>query len=351
MNPAERLADYLAGSLDADARAALEAELARDDALRAQLAAMRRADAALAALTSPAPPAGFEERLAAAIGTELARTLADGADVDGDDATPDSPDSGGGTDELARRRARREHRAAPRWAPRIAGVAAGVVVLAGAGLMASNIPWAGGGDAGSGAGFAMTTMAESSLNDATAGSADTALRQPAPSSGYESLAGDAATDPATPVPDGMGGGPDEDGPVLVEGDRDLDLDSAGGLLDLPHVVVLAGQRLAGDEARTLAAAWADALRPVAATSLAPPTSGGEGPADGGARRGAFSAGACVDTVSTDAIPAHVESGLHAGRPALAFVVLREDEGSGVWTRREVLVLDGQTCETLLVLGR
>lgn len=70
----EQLAAYTADELPADERAALEARLAREPALRARLDAIRRSDAALASLPAVEPPAEFSARLRATLADELART-------------------------------------------------------------------------------------------------------------------------------------------------------------------------------------------------------------------------------------------------------------------------------------
>lgn len=132
MTPGERLAAYLAGELDADERRALEAELVRDPALRADLARIRRTDELLAALPDVAPRDGFSERLRERLREELR-------------ARPD--------DELARRRARRDH---VRWVPLGAAAAAIAIIasigvgvgLTGGGDDAGLEATAGGGDAG-----------------------------------------------------------------------------------------------------------------------------------------------------------------------------------------------------------
>ncbi|MBW3663229.1 MAG: hypothetical protein KY469_09040 [Actinobacteria bacterium] len=109
----EKLAAYLADELPADERAALEARLARDAALRRQLEAIRRSDAALAALPPVEPPADFSRRLRATLREELART--DGA-----------------ADELAARRQQRRTRFL-RGAG-LAAAAAGVIGVASFGV-------------------------------------------------------------------------------------------------------------------------------------------------------------------------------------------------------------------------
>ena len=130
METGERLAAYVAGDLDADERAELEAELARDPALRRQLALIERADTALRDLAEVNPPPGFSLRLHDRLATELATTP---------------------RDELA---VRRPARAA--WRPFVtAAAAAAVLVVVGLG---GGILLRGGGAANDGG----TTMADGS---------------------------------------------------------------------------------------------------------------------------------------------------------------------------------------------
>lgn len=109
METGQRLAAYLSGDLDADERTALEAELAGDAALRAQLERIRAADRALADLPELDLPTGLSDRLDASLAPELERIL---------------------RDELAARRARRDM---PRWLP-AAGAAAALVLVVGTGI-------------------------------------------------------------------------------------------------------------------------------------------------------------------------------------------------------------------------
>jgi hypothetical protein len=112
MDTGQRLAAYLSGDLDVDERTALEAELAGDTALRAQLARIRAADQALADLPEVDMPQGLADRLDAALAPELERVLGD---------------------ELAARRARR---AMPRWLP-AAGAAAALALVVGTSVVLS----------------------------------------------------------------------------------------------------------------------------------------------------------------------------------------------------------------------
>jgi hypothetical protein len=67
----ERLAAYLSGELGDVERREVEAALERDPELRAELARIRRADEALAALPRPEPTAAFSARLRESVRTEM----------------------------------------------------------------------------------------------------------------------------------------------------------------------------------------------------------------------------------------------------------------------------------------
>ena len=106
METGARHAAYLSGDLDPGERAAVEAELARDPALRDRLDQVRAADEALADLPAVELPGDAQDRLHRVVGQELHTVLGD---------------------ELAARRARR---GLPRWVP-VAAAAALVVVVGG----------------------------------------------------------------------------------------------------------------------------------------------------------------------------------------------------------------------------
>lgn len=118
METGERLAAYLAGELDADEARQLEADLARDAALRARLDRLRRLDAAFTELPEVTPPAAFSGRLRSAVDDELARLERTRV-------------AQAGADELAVRRARRS---AWRRPIAIAAAAAATIGIVGVGL-------------------------------------------------------------------------------------------------------------------------------------------------------------------------------------------------------------------------
>lgn len=126
METGERLSAYLAGELDADETAALEAELAGDPTLRARLDAIGRANDALASLPEVEPPADFSRRLRETLSHEIAQRGA-------------SPQ----VDELAHRRLQR--RAGSNRSLGLGLAAAAVLVLGAVGL-AGVLDGIGGGD-------------------------------------------------------------------------------------------------------------------------------------------------------------------------------------------------------------
>lgn len=121
MDTGEELAAYAAGDLDADERAAIEAQLARDPALRRRLERIERVDALLAGLPDVTPPDGLRERL-----DERLRA---------DTVAPQQ-------DELAQRRTARRRV----WRP-LAIAAAAAAVIAVIGVGAGTIMRGGGGTA------------------------------------------------------------------------------------------------------------------------------------------------------------------------------------------------------------
>lgn len=139
METGERLAAYVAGELDADETRALEAELARDPAMRARVEAIRETDTLLADLPTVEPRSDFSARLRDAVASELDTTLTDD----------------GGDELAARRRAKAD--GIPGWQK--LAVAAAVLAIGGVGL-AQLLPM-GGDDAGELAdeGAAMEAMA------------------------------------------------------------------------------------------------------------------------------------------------------------------------------------------------
>ena len=141
METGARLAAYLSGDLDPEEHTAVEAQLARDPALRDRLEQVRAADRALADLPAVELPEDAQDRLHRVVGQELDTRVGD---------------------ELAARRARR---GLPRWVP-VAAAAALVVVVGGGIAMTGGGIMSGGEDA--------ARMAEDAPEEALGGTGEAA---------------------------------------------------------------------------------------------------------------------------------------------------------------------------------
>ncbi len=311
MEPAERLADYLAGELSADETATVEADLARNPRLRMQLEALRSADAALGGLEPPPLPDGFEDRLRAAVDTELREHLGQQPL-----AAADAPAG----DELGRRRAWRERS----WAPALAGAAAVVVVLAGAVLAITNLP-----SAEDEAGVAMDAPVAEDADEA------------------EEAAPEAMAAP-------------EQGPTIVIRDREIGADDADALLEVPQLREVADRGLDVTAGGELAHAWREALRadvdPLAdgeAADLPDDDTGApdlrvfaEGPVQPADRE---DVDRCLDALAVDgevAIPAYVEVLRFEGEAALAYGMVTRDPATGTFRRTELWIVAPDDCALL-----
>ncbi len=247
MEPAERLAAYLAEELSADERTALEAELARDAGLRAQLAAMRRADAALADEAATVLPDGARERLLAAVTPVLDEVF--------DAAVPAAGGRSGAdaTDQLATRRAAANRRS---WVVGLGSVAAAIAAVA------VIVPALGGMGGADESGVAADAPAEDVATLSTEGSADDA--------GAETEAGGAAVDDGLPAPVG---------PTLLDSGRTLDLDAAEQLLAAGELDAVIDQGLLTDDAVALATTWLAAYGAEASLLQGVSPATGDGTAD------------------------------------------------------------------------
>lgn len=348
MDAAERLAALLADELDADERLALEAELARDPGLRADLDAMERADARLAELQPPAPTAGFERRLDELMTTTLAEVLGD--------AEPRTVGSGasGADDEFTARRDRSSRRLQA-----MIGVAAAAVVLAGSGVLLTSLGSFGGDDA--------AETAEDSGAAAVTGSAE-----PESDPSDESLETEAFV---------------TDGPVVVSEDRTLDDDDLDELLAAGELDVVASQRYDDDLGREVAGQFQSDLgvrapQESGAADLDRDGSGDDSEGsdasaeddapqeestddgdmavssvpelltrDGAPLEPAATADVarCLEEVlSADpgAIPAYAELATYEDAEALVLGLVTLDPETGAFTRSELWVLDRATCQLL-----
>jgi anti-sigma factor RsiW len=350
VDPLERLVAYLDGELDPDARRAVEEELAVDAALRADLAAVRRADTVLDGLRSPTPADGFDARLLAALEPTIAEVLrrdpeAAADPTDATDRAGEERDTARATeagaarpwtataathgpeidttleDELAARRANRPTSATPRWATVAAGVAAAVLLLAGGGLVLTNLLGSGD-DADDGAAF--DTMAES--DDA----------------------GDDAVEsgPAAGLP----------GPEIVRSERDLDAGAVDALLSsgaLATFVDAALDPVAGGDVARDYRFQLGAGEPEASVESEPGASEeseqDRSTDDADVADDTDPIGRCVAEVTRDApaaIPVYVELASFEGTPVVVVGLVTVDPATGAYTRPEAWVLDRASCQPL-----
>jgi hypothetical protein len=346
----ERLADFLAGELDADEHAAVEAALARDPALRAELEHLRRADTALRALERPPPPDGFEQRLHAAVTEELTRlgirpeTLTGAATAGTGEERAGAADRIA-ADELAAARARREARANgprwPRWLPAFGGIAASLLLVAVAISVVG--PFTGGDDSD-------TATFDAAQMDLEAGAED---------AGEEPMEEEAADGAVETLDEGMAeddeaveeGAPADDaaavlaaGPEVVASDRDLPPQQVADLLVEPAADRLVAIDLDAQAGSALAGQWARSLGadPEAAAGVTgdagdrDPTDAddtaesslpeADDPLAGLTPDDRVAVGRCLSQVlerdvQEAAIPAYVELLTVADEPAIAYVLV------------------------------
>ncbi len=314
MDRAERLASYLAGDLPADERAALEAELAGDPELRTELAAIQRADEALADLPAVEPPSGFEARLRARLDPVVAEQV--GAPTERDARSP--------ADELAARRRRW------RRVPALAAAAAGVLALVVGGVVITDLLPAD--------------------DEAPFTTADDALEAEPE---VEDLEAAESLDAGPP------------GPVIVDDDRELDDAVITEVLagaDLDAIATRGFDTQPGSELAQRFQAELGASTPPApdeAPEAAPEDAPDEPDDDGRAlttRDGeqlapqtAGEVARCLEELlepGVAAIPAYVELGQADGVEALLFGLVTVDPETAAFTRTEAWVVERATCQPL-----
>lgn len=379
MDPAERLADYLAGELDADEHAAVEAALARDPALRAERERLQRADAALAALASPAPPQGFEARLHAALTPELAHQLgtstplASGTAATATGATPGERIA---ADEAAAARARREARASGtrgwRWVPALGGVAASLLLLV---VAVSVVSPFGADDAAEVASGDVEVFddageqhAEDAVDDVGPMSDRDVLDEEAAEGAPEETAGGALAeeDDGAEVAAAEDAGAGVTGPEVVPSGRALARGEVDDLLAVPAARTLAGERLGEREGTVLAERWAAELGATIDLDTGVASDDPSGPAatpDPGAALLALlpaertAVSGCLTPVLTTerpadapAIPAYVELVTFEDEPAVAYVLVVPD-ATDRFTGSQVWVVARDDCRVLAAAER
>lgn len=309
----ELLSAYLSGDLEAEAARELEARLAEEPALAAELDGMAQMLVGLQGVSEVEPPPGYEERL-------RARLTDENASATTSEDSPSTPVTDLGT---VRRR---------RW-PAVASAAAALllVALVGAGVL-GELPFG------------------SQAQDAAAPDSDGAER--ATEQSTEEGAEDGPTEdqsfdraPAAPEPEAAPapGEPDSreghrpGGPVVLDNEVALSDEAAVRRRhdELPEVQRLLGQSVpeAHDTAARFRAFLADAppfrsgIRPDACLDEAADAPEGEGPR----------------------VPARVETVVYAGSPALAYVLVEPSAGSTQLDRAVTRLLRPRSCETRAVV--
>ncbi len=335
MDPTERLTAYLDGQLTPDEHAAVEAELATDPRLRAALADLQRADAALDEAAPTAMPPGAADRLRSHVRPVLDElTEPETASTDG--RQPPAPASGSAGDELSARRS-------SRWQAPLAIAAAVVGVLVVGGVVVSGLQ-------DDDAEVASTDeMADADvMEDPTddAGEPDVELEE-AP----EQEADDAA-ELAAPLPDA---------PPVVDDGADLDDARVQAVLDGEELQQVRDLQLGSPEGDEIAADWQRELgvgptdtpdegveseAPDASDVGEPPVTRSGEPLD---ERAAEDLARCLDELldpGVTAIPAYVEVGTFDGTPALLVGLVTVDPETSTFVRSEVWVIERATCEVL-----
>lgn len=319
METGERLSAYLAGELDADETAAVEADLAGDPALRAQLDRIRTANDALASLPAVSPSAAFSARLRETLRDDIAQRA---------DGTP-------AVDELAHKRLQRTAGHNRFVGIGIAAAAAAVV-----------------------AGIGLTSLFGTADDAATVADGDPQMAQ-----------------------EGAGGDPLA--PFVRVTDTDHDAESVAalaeedGVLDIPGEVGQGEARtleedryaafgLSGDDSASLraggteqrdaeadAAAEADAETETSAPASGPAPETAEAGASGldastGAPADPFTdVRRClpeiVSTASQPVIPLFAEVAAYEGEPAIIYLVLTREPDARMFNRIEAWVVSRADC--------
>ncbi len=324
MDPGERLAAYLVGELDADQREALEAELARDAALRERLAAIRRSDALLHDLPNVTPRAGFSERLRTAVDEELAER------------------HGATVHELSSARQRRRA-----WLPGLAAAAAAIAALAVVGVTVGSLGRGGGAEISA-------TGPQSQTMEAAGGAAAPGPLVLASDTSYseDELKALAASDAFDPVVDQELSGPAAD--QLAEQYRTA--------LDPPAADVAA--RAVAPEAEAEGGSGAASAAGSGSEAADTTQEGGSAPAAAEAPRmppapleirgdvsdeDLATVRRCLPPLLADAnrplIPAYAELATFQGEPVVVYGLVGQDPGADSYRRVEVWAVARDSCQT------
>lgn len=305
----ELLSAYLSDDLEAEAARELEARLAEDPALAAELDGMAEMLAGLQGLSEVEPPAGYEDRLRG----RLAREKGPGTSRGDSPTTP--------VTDLATARRRR-------W-PAVASAAAAVLLVAvvGAGVL-GELPFG-----------PQPQSGDSSSEDAddVAGGAE---RSPAERDTEAAEQGEAFDEEtaAAPEPEAAPGDADapeahQPGPVVLDDEVALPDEAA---VRRRHGNLPEAQRLLG---QPVGRARGTATRFRGLIADAPPFRSGVRP------------DACLDEVAGTPegggprVPARVETVVYAGRPALAYVLVEPSARSERLDRVVTRLVGPRSCQT------
>ncbi len=333
MDPAERLTAYLDGQLTPDEHAAVEAELAADPRLRAALADLQRADAALADASPTALPSGAGDRLRSRLRPVLEEMPERAPSID-DEPASQAPGPVG--DELSARRT-------SRWHAPLAIAAAAVGVLVVGGVVVSGLQ----DDADEVA--SPDEMADADIMEDSADDAEQPEME-AEEAPEEELDDGAALASSLP-----------DAPPVVDEGADLDDARVEAVLEGEELQLVRDLELGSPEGDEVAASWQRELgvRPTETpderaesdtleapdVDEPPVTRSGEPLDDDAAEDLARCLGELLDPGVT-AIPAYVELGTFDGASVLLVGLVTIDPDTSTFTRSEVWVIERGSCEVL-----
>lgn len=300
MTTGEQLSAYVAGELDAEERAAVEAALEDDAQLRERLGRLHRSEEALSALPAVEPPAGFSDELHATLDREL-----------------EEHGSAGGADELAARRRSRFEALRPLG---VAAAAAAVIALFGvAGV------WLLQGGGGSGDEAASTAMDAPDLGQVPVVETDNdydeqQLRRVAVNAEIRTLVPqDFTAQEARPLAE------------RLQSDLLDRADGGAGAVPAPEGGEAAEDSAEGDtsaDSQTFGTARSEVV--------------GAAPVE--------AVGRCLSTVLQDAraplVPVYVELARFKGAPAVIYTLVSEDPESGTYQRVEVWAVSPNDCQVL-----
>lgn len=340
MDPAERLTAYLDGQLTPDEHAAVDAELATDPRLRAALADLQRADAALDGASPTDLPAGADDRLRSRLRPVLEEMTGRDAAASSDDEPSLMPGPVG--DELSARRT-------SRWQAPLAVAAAVVGVLVVGGVVVSGLQDDADDEMASTDDQAGADIMEDSADDgeeADDGEQPDMQTEEAPEADADD---EAAVAGALP-----------DAPTVVDEDATLDEDRVEAIVEGEELQRVRDLALGSPEGDEIAGRWQRELGvPTDAPDDRAESDDGDAPAEDHPPvtrsgeplddRAAADLARCLEDLldpGVTAIPAYVELGTFDGAAALLVGLVTVDPDTSTFTRSEVWVVDRASCEVL-----